>query len=138
MNGTIDPRMLIKRMPLGMLGFYEPISGLMLFNASDAEIDATTRRQAANKLTEDDAARFRTINHELYHFAQATASGYMFERQCRLFEALIAEPDPPRAEDDPLFQQCATLFRANAGDDPALNERTDRLLQVLALDVQVR
>jgi hypothetical protein len=138
MSGMIDPKTLINWMPLGMLGLYEPISGLMLFNASDAEIDETTRRQTANELTEEDVARFRTINHELYHFAQATASGYMFERQCQLFNALLAEPDCPSPEDDPLFQQCAALLRANAGDDLALNQRADRLLKVLALDAQVR
>ena len=129
--GTIDPRVFIKQLAPDQLGMFEPLSGVMLLNISKAEFVSLTERWAAQRPTEFDAAIIRTINHETYHFAQAAASGYFFDRQCRVFTAFNTSEPMPEFRLDPQMQALADAASADNGDDPELKRRHERTMAIL-------
>jgi len=131
---TFDLKTLIKSLTSDEIGKFEPMSGLMLLNLSSAEFHEASVRFAANKVNDDDINLMRIINHETYHFIQTGASGYVFDRQCRLLSTFKAnlQPPPDPAEDQEL-KAFITVMRANAGDDPDLNLRVDRLEAALII-----
>ncbi len=92
MNGGLDDvldlRTLLKRLPPDQLGLFEPVSGLMILNLSSEEFTAIAKRMEAGSSTATDVDGMRTINHEIYHFAQTVASGYMYDRQFQIFSQI--------------------------------------------------
>jgi hypothetical protein len=129
---TVDPKEFIKRLAPDQLGMFEPLSGLMLLNASRAEMQAITKRQWARQSTESDVAMLRTIDHETYHFAQAAASGYVFHRQRGLFMALENTIEPiPDFHLDPELLKLAEEWRKRIGDDPDYKLRYERAMAIL-------
>lgn len=89
-------------------------------------------RWQANECTEDDIEVLRTINHEAYHFGQTVASGYMYDRQTRIFAALNREDALPHdAEEEEELEALMTLLKKDAGDDPALIQRADNVIHML-------
>jgi hypothetical protein len=129
---TIDPKKLIKRLEPHQLGLFEPLSGLMLLNVSDARYQEAFQRWAANASTAEDVALIRTINHEMYHFAQVAASGYVFAQQRRAFEVFCSVEPLPDATADPEARQLLAGLREAAGANPELKARAERLIAVLA------
>jgi hypothetical protein len=134
-DDVIELKSLIKQLPQEDLGVYEPISGLMMLNISKSAFAAASERFQQNACTDDDKRLAHTINHEAYHFAQATASGYLFRRNWALSQCLLASLKAQaerQAADNLKFKELDEKYRANVGDDPALNRRVDRLLAMLA------
>ncbi len=130
----IDPKVFIKQLAPDQLGMFEPLSGLLLLNASRAEMRDLSTRLTAGRTTGSDFALLSTINHETYHFAQAAGSGYVFQRQCGLFRVLNAtEPMPAvklSAKEQALFETIAK----ECGADPALQLEAERLKALLEHD----
>lgn len=128
---TIDPRIFIKKLAPDQLGMFEPLSGLMLLNISQNELEALGNRWMSGQSTEFDVAIIRTINHETYHFAQAAASGYVYHRQCRLFAVFNSSEPMPEVGLDEEIQSMIDAARESAGDDPKLKRRVERMVAVL-------
>lgn len=134
---AIDPRVFIKQLAPEQLGVFEPLSGMTLLNLDDAAFRALGERFVAQTLTDADTAVIRTINHETYHFAQATASGYVFHRQARAFEVLNASEPVPEPPLDPDLAPLLAAARVEAEGDPALERRLARLEAMLAGHQQI-
>jgi hypothetical protein len=79
-NETFDPQVFIKQLGPDQLGMFEPLSGLMLLNVSDADFSTLGERAATGRLTPADRSLVRTMIHERYHYGQVIASGYGFHR----------------------------------------------------------
>lgn len=125
-NELIDPKQFLKDLEPDRRGLFEPLSGLMLLNLTDAEFRALADRFAASRCTYADVPVLRTINHETYHFAQAASSGYLFHRQARLFLAFnTVEP----VEAEPEFSPAMAALWVAAQYDP---EAADLLAKLLA------
>jgi hypothetical protein len=88
----IDPNQFLKELDSDQLGLFEPLSGMMILNITEAEFQDLAKRWEANKCTEVDIDIIRTINHETYHFVQTITSGYMYDRQRRIFAELNRKP----------------------------------------------
>jgi hypothetical protein len=115
----LDLKTLIKSLAPDELGKFEPMSGLMLLNLSSAEFDQASVRFAADQVNEDDVNLMRIINHKTYHFIQTGASGYVFNRQCRLastFKANLRPPSDPA--EDPELKAFVALMRATPATTP--------------------
>jgi len=134
---TIDPRVFIKQLAPDQLGLFEPLSGVMLLNISDAGFVELGMRWKANQSTDSDIEIIRTINHETYHFAQAAGSGYVFHRQCRSFMVFNAGEPIPEPTMDPEMQKLAELARIDIGGDPELKRRHERLMAMLQGHLQL-
>ena len=76
--------------------------------------------------TEADNQIMRTINHEIFHFAQTVASGYMYRRQHRMFEILKATR-PPEALPIPDYGNKPTELQQRAINVVTLVSEMDRL-----------
>lgn len=122
----IEP--LARRLPPEQVGLFEPLSGMMLINLEEDAFQALAQRFADGAPAEEDVPMLAAINHEAYHFAQAAASGFMFDRQRTALEVLKASQPPPDPPLDPAFEQIVAQCRAEAGDDPEANARVDRML----------
>ena len=131
-NAVIDPRVFIKQLAPDQLGVFEPLSGMTLLNLDDAEFRAMGERFVAQTLTDADIALIGTINHETYHFAQATASGYVFHRQARAFQVFNASEPMPEPPLDPEITQQLAAARAEADGNPELQRRLARMEAMLA------
>jgi hypothetical protein len=121
----IDPRIFIKQLSPDQLGMFEPLSGMMLLNITQAEMKDVVQRWQANRSTESDVKIMHTINHEAYHFAQASASGYVFHRQCRLFRVfttkfseVVTTSEWDEILLDPETRALLDYLREYVGDDP--------------------
>lgn len=125
----IEP--LARRLPPEQVGLFEPLSGMMLLNVDQDAYVAMAQRFADGACIAQDVPFFAAINHEAYHFAQAAASGFMFDRQRTALRVLNAAPPPPDPPTDPELMQMIARCREEAGDDPELNARADRMLWVL-------
>lgn len=88
---TIDLNQLVKRLPPGKLGQFEPVSGIIVLNIDRDSYSEMVARWVDGKSTEGDRLYIRTINHETHHFVQTALTGYMFDRARRLFSAFNAE-----------------------------------------------
>lgn len=131
-EAIVDPLLFIKQLDPDQLGVFEPMSGMTLLNMDDAAFRAMGQRYVAQELTDADIAVIRTINHETYHFAQATGSGYFFHRQAVAFQVLNASepiPEPPIA---PEYAEMFAAARAEAEGDPDLERRLARMEAVLS------
>jgi len=84
----IDPLQFIKRLAPEEIGKFEPVSGMMLINIPVAEFSAMEARYTTDQCMSSDIDTLRAINHEIYHFAQTIASGYMYDRHLRLFNMI--------------------------------------------------
>ncbi len=122
MSEFVDPLPLLKRLPFDQTGQFEPVSGMMLVNITSAEFAEICDRYQAGQHTAADVDIMRTINHEVYHFAQTVASGYMYQRQHRMF-LMIRDaklPPEPEAGVPPLLSEMTRLSalreRAAPGD----------------------
>jgi hypothetical protein len=99
MGDEIYVKDFIKSLPPGQLGQFEPVSGLILIDFTTAQVNDFVSRDGSS-LTELDRQIPRTINHEVFHFAQTVASGYMYRRQHAMFEifaSTVAPEDVPAA-----------------------------------------
>jgi hypothetical protein len=86
----------IKSLPAGQLGQFEPVSGLILIDFTTDQVNSFIAHYAGPQ-AESDLEIARTINHEVFHFAQTVASGYMYKRQHAMFEVFAATKAPPEA-----------------------------------------
>jgi hypothetical protein len=125
----IEP--LARRLAPEQVGLFEPLSGLMVLNVEEASYAAMSRRFADGAVLEQDEQFLAAINHEAYHFAQAAASGFMFDRQRTAMQVLRATEPPPDPSPDPAFEEMIARCREEAGDDPELNARIDRMVWVI-------
>ncbi len=89
---SIDPNQFLKELDSDQLGLFEPLSGIMLLNITETEFQDLVKRWEENTCTEVDIDIIRTINHENYHFVQTITSGYMYDRQRRIFAELNRKP----------------------------------------------
>lgn len=125
----IEP--LARRLQPEQVGLFEPLSGMMLLNVEQDYFIGLARRYAENAPLPEDKALLAAINHEAYHFAQAAASGFMFDRQRTALQVLEAAAPPPDPPPDPLVTEMVAGLRQAAGDDPEENARVDRMLWIL-------
>lgn len=130
-NTAIDPRRFIKQLAPDQLGLFEPLSAIMLLNIQDAEFEALGARLTANECTDADIGVIRTINHETYHFAQAAASGYVFQRQARAFAVFNRDDPLPDAPADDDMAELLEAAKVVAEGDPDMQARIDRMTAVL-------
>ncbi len=128
---VIDPRIFIKQLAPDQLGMFEPLSGLMLLNISRAELVELQERFVAGTPTDFDVSMIHTINHEAYHFAQVASSGYVFHREARLLMVLNAAEPAPEVAIEPEMQTILDAAREEAGDDPELLLRYERMVAML-------
>lgn len=125
---TVDPLLLIKQLAPDQIGLFEPLSGLMLINISDAELIELTKRWTAQQCDDSDIAILHAINHEAYHFAQVAASGYVFQRASRSFTILNASKptlDPPK------HRILRAIARLVLGKDTEYRRRFERVLALV-------
>jgi len=128
---VIDPRVYIKQLAPDQLGMFEPLSGVMLLNISQAELVEISKRFVARTPTDFDLAIINTINHEAYHFAQVASSGYVFHREARLLMVFNASEPMPEVAIEPEMQALLDAAREEAGDDPELLLRYQRMVAML-------
>jgi hypothetical protein len=128
---VIDPRIFIKQLAPDQLGMFEPLSGLMLLNISRAQLVELQERYVAGTPTDFDVSMIHTINHEAYHFAQVVSSGYVFHREARLLMVLNAAEPVPEVAIEPEMQAILDAAREEAGDDPELVLRYERMVAML-------
>jgi len=128
---VIDPRVYIKQLAPDQLGMFEPLSGVMLLNISQAELVEISKRFVARTPTDFDLAIINTINHEAYHFAQVASSGYVFHREARLLMVFNASEPMPEVAIEPEMQALLDAARKEAEDDPELLPRYQRLVAML-------
>ena len=83
------------------------------------------------KFRKDLDDRWKEINHEAYHFAQVASSGYVFHRQARLLMVLNAAEPVPAVAIEPGMQAMLDAAREEAGDDPELLLRYERMVAML-------
>lgn len=126
----IEP--LARRLSPDQVALFEPLSGMMILNVEQDSFEALANRFAKGVPLPEDVPLLAAINHEAYHFAQAAASGFMFDRQRAALRVLRAAEPPPDPPTDPEFDQLIAQCRAEAGDDPELNARIERMLWVMA------
>lgn len=74
----------------GTLGVFEPVSCLMFMNVTDAEFDAWRAEESPG-----DPVGL-TFSHEMHHYFQVIATGYMFDRYRQLVLAFRDAKTPPR------------------------------------------
>jgi hypothetical protein len=91
-NQSIDPNQFLKELEPDQMGLFEPLSGIMLLNIAETDFQDMVKRWETNTCTEVDIETIRTINHETYHFIQTIASGYMYDRQRRIFAQMRQIP----------------------------------------------
>lgn len=132
----IEP--LARRLSPDQVGLFEPLSGIMVLNVEQETYMAAAQRFADGASLAEDRPFFAAINHEAYHFAQAAASGFMFDRQRTALRVLNTGPPPPDPPPDPAFEQIIAQGRAEAGDDPELNARVDRMVWVVEEQQRLR
>jgi hypothetical protein len=130
-DNVVDPRIYIKQLAPDQLGMFEPLSGLMLLSISRAQLAELQHRYVARTPTDFDLSMIHTINHEAYHFAQVASSGYVFHRQARLLMVLNAAEPVPAVAIEPGMQAMLTAAREEAGDDPELLLRYERMVAML-------
>jgi hypothetical protein len=122
----INIKELIKSLEPDVLGKFEPMSGLMLFNLSDAEFDAAKVRIASHSASVEDRTLLRTMCHEMYHGIQVGASGYGFDRQRRLFAVFNTVEKIPDPIENSKFKGLIAAARAEADEHSELKDRVDR------------
>ena len=128
---VIDAHEFIKALRSDQLGLFEPLSGVLLLNVAEAEFQEVAVRWSSNTCTESDVELIRTINHETYHFMQTVCSGYMYDRQCRIFTELNRENETVETEAE--TESYASVMEAALKDlDPSDPER-QRLMGVAAM-----
>lgn len=132
----IEP--LARRLPPEQVGLFEPLSGMMVLNVEQDFFEALAGRFARGAPLPEDVPLLAAINHEAYHFAQAAASGFMFDRQRAALRVLSASEPPPDPPPDPEFERLIAQSREEAGDDPELNARIDRMLWMLTENARLR
>ena len=117
----INIRELIKSLEPDELGKFEPMSGLMLINLSNADFDAAR----ASWSSVEGETLLNTMCHETYHGIQTGASGYGFDRQQRLFAVFnsVKMPDPIENSE---FKGLIAAARAEADEYPELKNEVDR------------
>jgi hypothetical protein len=136
---TINVHDLIVQLDPDIKGKFEPLSGLMLLNADqDDYADAFNRFATHAPITPDEEDLIGTINHETYHGLQAAASGYYYDKQRRLFAAFNTPEPVPEILIPPDVQGYLDTMRKEAGNDPALNARTDRAEAVIRSEYAIR
>lgn len=128
----LDPEALIKRLAPDQLGQFEPLSGMLLLNVSEEYWQGFVRREPERTATPEDKDLCAVMDHETYHFAQAAASGYMFERQRTALRFLNAAPSPPDPLDDPRFAEMVATAREAYRDDPVQSARVERVVRLMA------
>jgi hypothetical protein len=128
---VIDPRVYIKQLAPDQLGMFEPLSGMMLLNVPRVELAEAAKRFVARTPTDFDLAIINTINHEAYHFAQVASSGYVFHREARLLMVFNASEPLPEVAIEPEMQALLDAARQDAGDDPELLLRYQRVVAML-------
>lgn len=74
---------LLPRLPAEVVAQFEAVSGLMIVNVTGEELVAAGQRLDAPLAT--DGQLFAAINHEMYHFFQTVATGYMFDHCSRIW-----------------------------------------------------
>ena len=128
---VIDAHEFIKALRSDQLGLFEPLSGVLLLNVGESEFQEVAVRWSSNTCTEPDVDLIRTINHETYHFMQTVCSGYMYDRECRIFTELMRENEA--AENEVESESYASVMEDALKDlDPADPER-QRLMGVAAM-----
>jgi hypothetical protein len=125
----IEP--LARRLSPDQVGLFEPLSGMMVLNVEQDAYMAMAQRFADGASLPEDRSFFAAINHEVYHFAQAAASGFMFDRQRTALRVLNSGEPPPDPPPDPEFEQVIAQCREEAGDDPELKARLQRMVWVM-------
>ena len=121
-----DLARLVKRLPPGTLGQFEPLSGIIVLNMDKTSFNAMSERMAAGSVTEADRFIVGVINHESCHFLQTCISGYMFDRARRLMAALNSEDCSAALQIDALEKQTEELINQHRdafADDPSLMKR---------------
>jgi hypothetical protein len=83
---SIDTQDLRIKLAPSLSGIFEPVSGVMFLNVTDAEFEAM-RKDPQDPLVE-------VFTHEMYHCFQAYTCGYQFERVCLLRDVFAAEYSP--------------------------------------------
>jgi hypothetical protein len=83
---SIDTQDLRIKLAPSLSGIFEPVSGVMFLNVTDAEFEAM-RKDPQDPLVE-------VFTHEMYHCFQAYTCGYQFERVCLLRDVFLAEYSP--------------------------------------------
>ena len=125
-----DPDSLIKRLAHDQLALFEPISAIMQIDVEEEEWKNIVRRCSDGSATPDDEKLGATMNHETYHFAQAAASGYMFDRQRTACRILNESPPHFHPIEDPANAELVARAREAAGDDPVAAARIERVLRL--------
>lgn len=129
-DGILDFPALIKPLAPDHLALFEELSAVMLLNIEEEEWQAVVRRSSEGASTPDDIRLARTMDHETWHFAQAAASGYMFERQRTACQVLNAAPPSRHPLDDPDTVETIARFRDHIGDDPDAHARLEAVLRL--------
>src|ERR1700735_4333145 len=80
---SIDTQNLRIKLAPSLSGIFEPVSGVMFLNVTDAEFEAM-RKDPQDPLVE-------VFTHEMYHCFQAYTCGYQFERVCLLRDVFLDE-----------------------------------------------
>jgi hypothetical protein len=135
---TFDVHDLIVALDPDIKGKFDPLSGLMMLNVSQAEYMESFTRFANKTQVEDDRDLINTINHETYHGLQASASGYYYDRQRRQFATLNAYEPVSEIPIPPDVQADLDTMRKEAGADPALIARADRAEAVVRAEYAIR
>jgi hypothetical protein len=128
---VIDAHEFIKALRSDQLGLFEPLSGVLLLNVAESEFQEVAVRWSSNTCTESDVELLRTINHETYHFMQTVCSGYMYDRQCRIFTELNRENEA--AENEAETESYASVMEAALKDLDASDPERQRLMGVAAM-----
>jgi hypothetical protein len=96
---SIDTQDLRIKLAPSLSGIFEPVSGVMFLNVTDAEFEAMRKTQDPHD------PLLEVFTHEMYHCFQAYTCGYQFERVCLLRDVFVAEYSPRK-----LFPVAALRF----------------------------
>src|SRR5262245_49309020 len=79
----LDMAQLLPRLPADTLAQFEALSGLLIVNATSAQLMEAGQR--LNGPNVQDAPLLSAINHETYHYFQAICTGYVFRYYCGMW-----------------------------------------------------